>query len=176
MCDHHGKFRPAPSPLNRGWAGNSELWSSQSFIKDFGGRRFYLYFFSFRKIVVSNKIIKVLTLLSKASWLIRGDLHIKIAGVVIRKFLKKFPIAVRRNFSLWACLWVIFTWEVKKSVEKQKSFHNFSALSSLRSRRLEAVGARRNVSSRRAPFLSCALYFQAPVTPAKLDQEPLTRR
>ena len=40
---------------------------------------------------VSNKIIKVLTLLSKASWLIRGDLLIKIAGVVIRKFLKKIP-------------------------------------------------------------------------------------
>ena len=40
---------------------------------------------------VSNKIIKVLTLLSKASWLIRGDLHIKIAGVVIRKIPKKIP-------------------------------------------------------------------------------------
>ena len=68
-------------------------------------------FYSFRKIVilvnvfqVSKKIIKVLTLLSKASWLIRGDLQIKIAGVVIRKFLKKSLIAVRRNLSLWACL------------------------------------------------------------------------
>ena len=82
ICDHDGKLRPAPSPLSLGWAGNSELWSSRSFVQDFGGQRFYLY--SFRKIVilvnvfqVSNKIIKVLTLLSKASWLIRGDLQIK---------------------------------------------------------------------------------------------------
>ena len=52
---------------------------------------------------VSNKIIKVLTLLSKASWLIRGDLLIKIAGVVIRKFLKKSLIAVRRNLSFLWC-------------------------------------------------------------------------
>ena len=111
ICDHDGKLRPALSPLSRGWAGNSELWYSRSFIQDFGGRRFYLTFYSFRKIVilvnvfrVSNKIIKVLALLSKASWLIRGDLQIQIAGVVIRKFLKKSLIAVRRNLSLWACL------------------------------------------------------------------------
>ena len=74
-------------------------------------RGFTFTFYSIRKIVilvnvfqVSNKIIKVLTLLSKASWLIRGDLHIKIARVVIRKFLNKSLIAVLRNLSLWACL------------------------------------------------------------------------
>ena len=74
-------------------------------------RGFTFTFYSFRKIVilvnvfqVSNKIIKVLTLLSKASWLIRGDLHIKIAGVDIRKFLNKSLIAVRRNLSLWTWL------------------------------------------------------------------------
>ena len=81
---------------------NFGLREASSRILEDGG--FTFTFFSFQKIVVSNKIIKVLTLLSKASWLIRGDLHIKIAGVVIRKFLKKFPIAVRRNLSLWACL------------------------------------------------------------------------
>ena len=42
--DHDGKLRPAPSPLSLGWAGNSELWSSRSFIQDFGGQGFYLYF------------------------------------------------------------------------------------------------------------------------------------
>ena len=88
---------------------NFGLREASSRILEDGG--FTFTFYSFRKIVilknvfeVSNKIIKVLTLLSKASWLIRGELHIKIAGVVIRKFLKKSLKAVRRNLSLWACL------------------------------------------------------------------------
>ena len=86
---------------------------ASSRILEDGGFNFI--FYSFRKIVILvnvfqvSKIIKVLTLLSKASWLIRGDLQIQIAGVVIRKFLKKSLIAVRRNLSLLACLSVIFT-------------------------------------------------------------------